>query len=356
MIVNLQRGYTAYIHKDEKLCFDSDTFKDFPLCFFGKNSYVVSSRVNTAFTDKVFSSSNSETFQYPFPRYVHNMQIGNYSSLAHNLDFILDLNHDYKSIYQGVLSNGISNNPVLKLNRKGQILIQNDVWVGMNVTIMGGVTIHNGAVIAANSVVVKDVAPYSIVGGNPATHIKYRFDKECIEKLQTIQWWYWNNPQIKSRLENFQGDAEEFADIYYQEALTIKSKIKNTILDIPLKERQFLFFLDSTDSFSINKSVILGFADYFRQDEESQLIIYATKEHLSFLDELNPMLADIQAKCSIYIHFGEDVDELSIFKYANYYISNRTNKTVYHSCYADMFNVKKISGVDIPLFYDELFK
>jgi acetyltransferase-like isoleucine patch superfamily enzyme len=79
---------------------------------------------------------------------------------------------------------------------KGNVIIGNDVWVGSNVTIMSGVTIGDGAVIANNSHVVKHVEPYSMVGGNPAKLIKYRFTKEQIEKLLEIKWWDWDDDKI----------------------------------------------------------------------------------------------------------------------------------------------------------------
>jgi len=78
----------------------------------------------------------------------------------------------------------------------GDVIIENDVWICDNVTIMSGVTIGNGAIIAAGSHVVKDVKPYSIVGGNPANHIKYRFSSEVIEKLLEIQWWNFTNDRV----------------------------------------------------------------------------------------------------------------------------------------------------------------
>jgi len=78
----------------------------------------------------------------------------------------------------------------------GDVNIGNDVWLGEHVTIMSGVTIGDGAVIAANSHVVKSVAPYSIVGGNPAKFIKYRFTSEQIQKLLEIKWWNWNDEKI----------------------------------------------------------------------------------------------------------------------------------------------------------------
>ena len=72
---------------------------------------------------------------------------------------------------------------------KGGVLIKNDVWIGANVVIMDGVTIGNGAVVANNSHVVKNVPDYAIVGGNPAQLIKYRFTAEQITKLLEIRWW-----------------------------------------------------------------------------------------------------------------------------------------------------------------------
>lgn len=73
--------------------------------------------------------------------------------------------------------------------RKGDLIIGNDVWIGYNATIMAGVTIGDGAIIATNATVVKDVAPYSIVGGNPAREIRKRFPEKVIEKLLDLKWW-----------------------------------------------------------------------------------------------------------------------------------------------------------------------
>ncbi len=72
---------------------------------------------------------------------------------------------------------------------KGPVNIGNDVWIGNSVTIMSGITIGDGAILAANSHIIKDVQPYEIVGGNPAQHIRYRFSKEVIEFLTNIAWW-----------------------------------------------------------------------------------------------------------------------------------------------------------------------
>jgi hypothetical protein len=73
---------------------------------------------------------------------------------------------------------------------------EDDVWIGDSVTIMSGVTIGDGVVIANNSHVVKDIEPYSLVGGNPAKLIKYRFTQEQIKKLLEIKWWLWDDEKI----------------------------------------------------------------------------------------------------------------------------------------------------------------
>lgn len=87
-----------------------------------------------------------------------------------------------------------------KYPNKGDINIGNDVWIGYNTTIMAGVKIGDGAIIATNATVTKDVEPYAIVGGNPAQLIKKRFSANQIKKLLTIQWWNWDIEKITRNL------------------------------------------------------------------------------------------------------------------------------------------------------------
>lgn len=86
--------------------------------------------------------------------------------------------------------------------KKGDITIGNDVWIGYNATIMAGVTVGDGAIIATNSTVVKDVEPYSIVGGNPAKEIKKRFPEETVSQLLALQWWNWDIEKITKNVQN----------------------------------------------------------------------------------------------------------------------------------------------------------
>ena len=88
---------------------------------------------------------------------------------------------------------------------KGDIVIGNDVWIGHNATIMAGVTIGDGAIIATNATVIKDVAPYSIVGGNPAVQIKKRFSQPVIDKLLQLKWWDWDIRKITANVQYLTG-------------------------------------------------------------------------------------------------------------------------------------------------------
>jgi acetyltransferase-like isoleucine patch superfamily enzyme len=122
------------------------------------------------------------------------LSIGAFCSFAENITIYLGGNHrtdwvttyPFGHIHHNVFSNfdGFGHP-----KSKGDVLIGNDVWIAANVTIMSGVKIGDGAIIANNSHVIKDVDPYTIVGGNPAKKIKKRFSEEDIEKLLELKWW-----------------------------------------------------------------------------------------------------------------------------------------------------------------------
>ena len=78
-----------------------------------------------------------------------------------------------------------------RIHSRGNTVIGNDVWIGREAVIMPGVTIGDGAIIAARAVVVSDVDPYTVVGGNPAKHVRERFSDEDIDRLLRLAWWDW---------------------------------------------------------------------------------------------------------------------------------------------------------------------
>ncbi|MCL1090993.1 Vat family streptogramin A O-acetyltransferase [Shewanella profunda] len=91
------------------------------------------------------------------------------------------------------------------LPHKGDTQVGNDVWIGYNATIMPGVNIGHGAIVASQSVVTKDVPPYAVVGGNPATVLKLRFEQAVIDELVAIAWWDWPIEKITQHLHAIVG-------------------------------------------------------------------------------------------------------------------------------------------------------
>lgn len=143
---------------------------------------------------------------------MNEINIGKYCSIAVNVIVDGGFNHNTKfvSTYPFYNMHGIGNQNVVC---KGDINIGNDVWICENVLIMSGVTIGNGAVIGANSIVTKDVHPYSIVVGSPARIQKYRFTIEQIEQMEKIKWWDWSESLIKEVMP-FATNIEEFINTW----------------------------------------------------------------------------------------------------------------------------------------------
>lgn len=127
---------------------------------------------------------------------------GKFVSIADNVTIFLGNGYGHDSTFITSYPFGYINCEIFDkaINRSkdtnGNVKIGNDVWIGNGTTIMSGVTVGDGAIIAANSHVVNNVEPYSITGGNPAKHIKYRFSSSQIEKLLQIKWWDWKEIRI----------------------------------------------------------------------------------------------------------------------------------------------------------------
>ncbi|KFC21505.1 CatB-related O-acetyltransferase [Epilithonimonas lactis] len=154
---------------------------------------------------------NIENFEknvkYHFDFIGDKLIIGKFCMIASDVKFIMNgANHltDSLTAYPfAIFGNGWENAMDNRsYPKKGDINVGNDVWIGYNATIMAGVTIGDGAIIATNSTVVKDVEPYSIVGGNPAKVIKKRFSDELILKLLELKWWNWDIERITANIQN----------------------------------------------------------------------------------------------------------------------------------------------------------
>ena len=122
------------------------------------------------------------------------VKLGKYCSVAADVQAFLGGNHrvDWITTFPfGHISTSEIN--VSKVDghpgTNGDIIIGNDVWLGTGCVLMSGITIGDGAVVAAHSHVVKDVAPYTLVGGNPAKPIKLRFEQRVVDALMELKWW-----------------------------------------------------------------------------------------------------------------------------------------------------------------------
>ena len=189
-------------------------------CNIGYNSFFDGNNVigsNTIFTGKICYGS------YIGEKSVITANIGNYSSIAGNVKIITGV-HPINSFvsthpvfYSTLKQNGnsyVNENLFEEFNyadetNKIPVIIGNDVWIGYGVTIISGVKIGDGSVVLAGSIVTKDVPPYSVVGGVPAKHIKFRFSDEIINFLLKIKWWYWKESKIKENVLLF-SDIETF--------------------------------------------------------------------------------------------------------------------------------------------------
>ena len=147
---------------------------------------------------------------------INGVQIGNFCSIARNVS-LQEYNHRYDQLSSYFVSaNILKENPLEDIESNGAIIIGHDVWVGVGCTILSGVTIGNGAVVAANSVVTKDVLPYTLVGGVPAKKLKDRFEDEVIVEIEKLQWWDWSREKIKRNRHLFTGKltVEKLNTIY----------------------------------------------------------------------------------------------------------------------------------------------
>lgn len=179
------------IENFEKLCFLKPYIKN-PLIKVGEFTY---------YHDHESVENFEKNVLYHFDFTGDELHIGNFCMIASNVTFIMNgANHLTQSvsaypfaIFGGDWAHAMEGKeyPV-----KGNTIIGNDVWLGYNATILPGVQIGDGAIIATNATVTKNVPPYAIVAGNPAKIVRYRFSEQQIEALLKIAWWNWPLEQI----------------------------------------------------------------------------------------------------------------------------------------------------------------
>ena len=131
--------------------------------------------------------------------------VGKYCSIGRDCNFFLHANHRPDWVTTSSQLWGPVTPDVADMHMrmghptcKGDIIVENDVWIGAKSNIMSGVKISNGAIIGATATVTKDVPPYAIVVGNPAKIVKYRFTEKQRDDLLKIAWWDWTEDRIKT--------------------------------------------------------------------------------------------------------------------------------------------------------------
>lgn len=283
----------------------------------------------------------------------HCIAIGKGCSLADGITLIIDINHDYKAVSQGCLRflKGIDHRD--KIQRKGTVIIQNDVWVGHGATIMAGTTLRNGCVVAAGAVVTKDVPPYAIVGGNPARILRYRFDADTIEALQQIAWWDWPEEYQTACREDFTLPVEEFVRRHLSQAdnANCSAPSLRTNGETPV----VLFPVDIGDSFPLYPAILDA---YFEKDRpQTELLLYLPEERSSSknIHLIESLLERYGSRDSaVTLQAGVTLDERILFQGLDYYITTRSRETVRRTCLADLWGVKVLYGTDTQLFPPEL--
>lgn len=171
---------------------------------------------NDFVSDPTLFEQNSVMYHYPINH--ERLIIGKFCSLACGVKFLFNCaNHTLKSLSTYTFPLFYEDWDLEKSDvksawdNKGDIVIGNDVWIGYEAVIMAGVHIGDGAIIAARAVVIKNVPPYTIVGGIPARPIRKRFADDTIQKLETLKWWNWSFEKIRQSLPYLtNGDIDRF--------------------------------------------------------------------------------------------------------------------------------------------------
>jgi len=141
-----------------------------------------------------------------------NIRIGKFCSFANGVNIFGGGEHNYKNVttFPLIKKFGLTSSSIKDVYTKGDVIIKNDVWVGRDALILSGLTIGNGAVIGARTLVSKYIPDYAIAIGNPMKIIKYRFTNQQIVQLLSIRWWDWDINKIIDNIELFYGNIDMF--------------------------------------------------------------------------------------------------------------------------------------------------
>ena len=140
------------------------------------------------------------------------VSIGHFCSISDNVKFIINNDHPTDHISTYPFKTRILHDKPEAIS-KGDIIVHDDVWIGINAIIMSGVEIGQGAIVAAGAVVTRDVPPYAIVGGVPAKIIKYRFEQDVVNKLMRIDYSKIDKNFVSDHLETLYQSVDKSIEI-----------------------------------------------------------------------------------------------------------------------------------------------
>lgn len=294
-------------------------FPEYPYLILGKRSYIVNSTIDGCMG-------------------LH-ITIGNYVSIAENTTFVINFDHDFKSVTNypmWLITDKIKNNTPFVGNRKCQVIIGNDVWIGENSLIMNGVYIGNGAIVAAGSVVTSNVPAYTIVKGNPAKPVGRRFSDDICNKLNSIKWWNWPEEKIMNAIDLFHNPLE-FTNKYYHQIENQNSELRNWYKNKRGKNgRLFLSLINEDYPYSDYFHIIDEYKKACREEDFLLFLGFGKKRTLKSNEE--------EGFAVIY----EDKRNLDIgvLQEADFFIANKNPLCSMYIDYIDNFSVKLIFGLD----------
>lgn len=290
-----------------------------------------------------------------FGRRDSNILIGKYCSLAKDILFIMsdehELNHVSTHPFQSIIN--IANSDVdmyadNELKKRCQVIIGHDVWIGMNATILGGIRIGTGAVIAAGSLVTKDVPPYTIVGGCPARVIRRRLPEDIAQKLLSIRWWNWPYRVIQDRLPNME-DPRAFVNQYYDEENGRLNSFPPTKRITDLKAENCRIYYLLADIGVKNPVWKMVAEQYLSLEKQDISLLCGVYEDVSQedMEEFSRIMGSAENIVSVH-RLKKNVIPCDIIPYVDTYITTRTIASLVMDYAAD--DVVWKSGLDGKIF------
>ena len=222
------------------------------------------------------------THLYPWSR--DRLLIGKFCQIAAGVEFMMnDANHQMNAVttFPFYTLEGWDMAPPASsdLPFKGDTVIGNDVWIGENAVILPGVHIGDGAIIGANSVVGSDVAPYTVVAGNPAKPLRKRFDDDLIDQLLQFKWWDKSVEEIQSLIPILTcGDLEKT-----RETLAARLPARSASLDNVCRDLERII-----ENLSDGKETVQIADAYYTLEN----VLASLREYLQELKALNAQIAE----------------------------------------------------------------